>query len=400
LLFAADPSEVSWVWTALGLLSIPALVLLNGFFVAAEFALVAVRKTRVEEMVGQGVPRAKAVEGAVENLDRTIAATQLGITLASIALGWVGEWALARLMEPWFTFLPAEQAFVTRHTLAVAISFTIVTFMHVVFGELIPKAIALQTPDTTALWVSPPLNLFSRVSRPVISVMNGFANWLIRQLGYKPSGEAGEVHSIEELRLLVEDTEEAGLIDPEAAEFVVNVFELTDTTVRDAMVPWDKVMALELTTPPDKILEAVREGAHTRMPVYQGTPENIVGIVNTKDLFYLFSLRGVVVLEDALYDAQFLPPDVPVAVALRLFRRTHRPMAVVRDPETKAALGILTLEDVLEEIIGDIEDEQDDPARRRAMAAKHRDRSGKSQPSRTKDQTKFKDQEPNPKPDR
>jgi CBS domain containing-hemolysin-like protein len=206
--------------------------------------------------------------------------------------------------------------------------------------------------------------------------MNGLANWLIRRLGYMPSGEAGEVHSIEELRLLVEDTEEAGLIDPEAAEFVVNVFELTDTTVRDAMVPWDKVMSLELTTPPDKILEAVREGAHTRMPVYQGTPENIVGVVNTKDLFYLFSLRGVVVLEDALYDAQFLPPDVSVAVALRLFRRTHRPMAVVRDPQTKAALGILTLEDVLEEIIGDIEDEQDDPARRRAMVAKSQRRGG------------------------
>ena len=370
MVFAADPSETTWVWTTLGLLSIPALVTLNGFFVAAEFALVAVRSTRVEEMVNQGVPRAKAVEGAVDNLDRTIAATQLGITLASIALGWVGEWALARLMEPWFDFLPASQAFITRHTLAVAISFTLVTFLHVVFGELIPKAIALQTPDKTALWVSPPLNLFSRVTHPIITVMNGLANWLIRRLGYMPSGEGDEVHSLEELRLLVEYTGEAGLLSPEAAATVLNVFALTDKKVRDAMVPWDKVMALELTTPADKVLEAVREGAHTRMPVYQGSPENIVGIVNSKDLFYLFSLRGVVVLEDALYDAQFLPPDVPVAVALRLFRRTHRPMAVVRDPDTKAALGILTLEDVLEEIIGDIEDEQDDPARRRELLAK------------------------------
>ncbi|HVK18241.1 MAG TPA: hemolysin family protein [Fimbriiglobus sp.] len=370
MVFAADPSETTWVWTTLGLLSIPALVTLNGFFVAAEFALVAVRSTRVEEMVNQGVPRAKAVEGAVDNLDRTIAATQLGITLASIALGWVGEWALARLMEPWFDFLPASQAFITRHTLAVAISFTLVTFLHVVFGELIPKAIALQTPDKTALWVSPPLNLFSRMTHPIITVMNGLANWLIRRLGYMPSGEGDEVHSLEELRLLVEYTGEAGLLSPEAAATVLNVFALTDKKVRDAMVPWDKVMALELTTPADKVLEAVREGAHTRMPVYQGSPENIVGIVNSKDLFYLFSLRGVVVLEDALYDAQFLPPDVPVAVALRLFRRTHRPMAVVRDPDTKAALGILTLEDVLEEIIGDIEDEQDDPARRRELLAK------------------------------
>jgi CBS domain containing-hemolysin-like protein len=380
LLFAADPSDTHLVWTILGLLSIPALVAMNGFFVAAEFALVAIRKTRVEEMVNQGVPRAKAVEGAIDNLDRTIAATQLGITLASIALGWVGEWALARLMEPWFEFLPAGQAFVTRHTIAVAISFTLVTFLHVVFGELIPKAIALQTPDKTSLWVSPPLNLFSSISRPVISVMNGLANWLIRRLGYKPSGEEQEVHSIEELRLLVEDTEEAGLISADAADVLLNVFALSDKTVQDVMVPWEKVMSLELTTPPDKILEAVREGAHTRMPVYQGTPDTIVGIVNTKDLFYLFSLRGVVVLEDALYDAQFLPPGVPVSVALRLFRRSHRPMAVVRDQETKKTLGILTLEDVLEEIIGDIEDEQDDPTRRRELFTKILRRGGSTKP--------------------
>jgi CBS domain containing-hemolysin-like protein len=134
------------------------------------------------------------------------------------------------------------------------------------------------------------------------------------------------------------------------------------------MVPWDKVMALELATPPDKILEAVREGAHTRMPVYQGTPDNIVGLVNTKDLFFLFSLKGVVVLDDALYPAQFLPPDEPVSVALKLFRKSKRPMAVVRD-EANKPVGILTLEDVLEEIVGDIEDEQDDPARRRALLA-------------------------------
>jgi putative hemolysin len=326
-------------------------------------------------MVNQGVPRAQAVETAVANLDRTIAATQLGITLASIALGWVGEWALARLMEPWFTFLPEVQALITRHALAVAIAFTLVTFMHVVFGELIPKAIALQTPDKTALWVSHPLNLFAWASRPVVWFMNGIANWLIRRLGYFPSGTEGHVHSVEELRMLIEDTEEAGLLDPEAADFVLNVFALSNKKVRDVMVPWDKVMALELTTPPDKILEAVREGAHTRMPVYQVSPDNIVGIVNTKDLFYLFSLRGVVVLEDALYGAQFLPPDVPVSVALRLFRRTHRPMAVVRDRGGKV-LGILTLEDVLEEIIGDIEDEQDDPARRRELLVKYLRRAG------------------------
>ena len=376
-MFASDPT-VHWAWTVLGLLSIPALVALNGFFVAAEFSLVAVRRTRVEEMVNQGVPRAKAVEAAVMNLDRSIAATQLGITLASIALGWVGEWALARLVEPWFNFLPPDLAFVSRHALAIAVAFTIVTFMHVVFGELIPKAIALQTPDRTALWISPPLNLFCLVSRPAVSVLNGVGNFLVRKMGYLPSGTEGHIHSVEELRLLVEDTGEAGLIDAESADYVMNVFALSDKKVRDIMVPWEKVMALELTTPHERILEAVRDGSHTRMPVYEGTPDHIVGVVNTKDLFFLFSLKGVVVLEDAIYPTQFLPPDEPVSTALRLFRRTHRPMAVVRDPEGKIH-GILTLEDVLEEIIGDIEDEHDDPARRRAWLARVLRRTGRKQ---------------------
>ncbi len=373
MLFADDPIQI--LPTVVGLVAIPVLVAINGFFVAAEFALVAVRRTRVEEMVSQGVPRSKAVESAVSHLDNTIAATQLGITLASIALGWVGEWAVAQIVAPLLAFLPDDLAFVSRHAIGVAIAFTFVTFMHVVFGELIPKAIALQTPDKIALLVSPPLNFFARLSRPILWGMNGTANWFIRRFGYMPSGEGHAVHSIEELRLLIEDTEEAGLLDAEAADYVLNVFALSNKTVRDVMIPWEKVAVLELTLASEQILAAVREGAHTRMPVYHGEPSNIVGIVNTKDLFYLFSLKGVVMLDDAIYPAQYLPPDEPVAVALRLFRRTHRPMAVVRDADGKP-LGILTLEDVLEEIIGDIEDEHDDPKRRRAFLAKALKKSG------------------------
>lgn len=370
-LFADVPH---WGWVAAGLLAVPFLVALNGFFVAAEFALVAVRKTRVEELVNQGVPRAKAVESAIANLDRSIAATQLGITLASIALGWVGERAIEQALRPAFEFLPEHLAFVSRHAVAVAVAFTAVTFLHVVFGELIPKAIALQTPDKTALWVSHPLNLFGRVSNPVIHAMNGTANAIVRRMGYSPSGEGHGVHSIEELRLLVEDTGEAGLLDQEDADIVMNVFELTDTKVRDAMVPREKIAGLEVHATSEKILEAVREGAHTRMPVYDGTLDNVVGVVNTKDLFYLFSLSGVVILEDALGKAHFLPPDEPVRTALKLFKKTKHPMAIVR--EEGKVLGLLTLEDVLEEIVGDIEDEHDDPERRRALAAKYVRKSG------------------------
>ncbi len=349
-----------WGWTAAGLVAIPLLVALNGFFVAAEFALVAVRRTRVEEMARQGVPRAAAVQAATANLDRSIASTQLGITLASIALGWVGERAMEQLLRPVFEFLPEHAAFVSRHALSVAIAFSFVTFMHVVFGELIPKAIALQSPDKTSLWIAPPLNLFSRVTRPVVSVMNGTGNRLIRYMGYLPSGTEGHVHSVEEIRLLVEDTEEAGLLGPEQAEFVRNVFELADKTVADCMIPKETMATLDVATPPDRVLEAVRNGAHTRMPVTDGSPDNVIGVVNTKDLFFLYSTGGLVVLEDALYPAQFLDPEEPLSTAFKLFRKSRRPMAIVRDGGGKVH-GLLTLEDVLEEIVGDIEDEHDRP---------------------------------------
>jgi putative hemolysin len=360
LLAAVAGEEPSTTRVVVGLIAIPILVALNGFFVAAEFALVAVRRTRVEEMVNQGKVGARAVSDAVIHLDRTIAATQLGITLASIALGFVAEPALAAVFDPALGFLPEQMAFVTRHTLAVFLAFSLVTFLHVVFGELMPKAVALQMPDKTALVIAPPLNVFSRATRAVVYVMNGTGNWLLKRLGFTPSGTEGHVHSVEELRMLVEGTEEAGLLDVDQADMVRNVFALTNKTVGDCLVPLDKVVALDVNANPQKVLETARLGAHTRMPVYDGIQDNIVGIVNTKDLFFLFSTSGVVLLEDALYPATFLDPEEPVANAFKLFRKSHRPMAVVRDGAGKVR-GIITMEDVLEEIVGDLEDEHDVP---------------------------------------
>lgn len=359
-MFAVWGSNGHWVWDVLGLLTVPALVVLNGLFVAAEFALVSLRKTRVEEMVAQGVKGARSVEAALNSLDRTIAATQLGITLASIGLGFVGEPALAHLLRPLFGFLPADWQGSAAHSAATVLAFMLITFLHVVFGELIPKTMSLQTADRTALWLSKPLNVFARLTRPLTSVMNLVGNAILRRFGYQAASGEEMVHSIEELLLLIEDTEEAGLLAPDHADFVQNVFELSDKKVRACLVPRDKMATLELSTPPDKVLQAVRDGAHTRMPVYEGELDNIVGIVNTKDLFFLFSQQGVVILQDALYPAHFLKPDETMANALRLFRKSRRPMALVRDDDGKI-LGLITLEDVLEEIVGDIEDEHDRP---------------------------------------
>jgi putative hemolysin len=360
-LATGEPTDIHWVWTALGLLCVPALVALNGFFVAAEFALVGVRRTRVEEMVRQGEPRAESVREAVNHLDRYIAATQLGITLASLALGWIGETALAGLLEPLLaSILPPKLAVALAHTLAVAIAFLTITFMHVVFGELIPKTLALRAPDRISLRVAKPLLLFAWLAGPAIAAMNGVGNAILRRAGYEPAGAEGLLHSVEELGLLIEQTEEAGVLSHQQAEFVRKVFTLSGKRVGDCMVPRERMTTLALGTPPERILEVVRQSAHTRMPVYEGDLDRVVGVVNTKDLFYLFSLKGVVILEDALYPPLFLRPEDNVADALELFRKERRPLAVVRDAEGKT-VGLITLENVLEQIVGDIEDEHDRP---------------------------------------
>lgn len=356
-IWAAAPSDGLPLW--LGLALVPALILINGYFVAAEFAVVSIRKSRVQELVDAGKYRARSLLEALEKMDRSVAAAQLGITLASLALGFVSEPAIARLLEPLFENAPADwQGPVTR-ILSIALTLSLVTYLHVVFGEQMPKIAALQDPERVGLWIAAPLNGFARLSKPVIRIMNGSSTFFLRAFGFHQAAGDEEAYSVNELSLLIADTEEAGLIEPEAADYLRNVFALSNKTVGDIMVPREKVAALELNTPADKVLEAVREGAHTRMPVYKHDPNAIVGIVNTKDLFFLFSLQNVVILEDALYPAQFLDPAEPVSTALRLFRKSHRPMAIVRD-KTGAVLGILTLEDVLEEIVGDIEDEHDD----------------------------------------
>jgi putative hemolysin len=353
-------------WKFLGLLTVPLLVALNGLFVAAEFALVAVRRTRSEEMVRQGQKGAKVVQDAVSNLDRSIAATQLGITLASIALGWTGEPALAGLLEPLFRYLPDAWSAVATHSVASGLAFLLITFLHVVFGELIPKTMALQKPDATALWVAGPLGVFAKLTRPLIYLMNGTGNAILRVCGFQPATGSETIHSIQELALLIEDTEEAGVLGPMQAEFVRKVFHLSGKQVQDCMVPRNKMVTLELRTPPDGVLEVARRYAHTRMPVYEGNLDNIVGIVNTKDLLYLFTLKGLVVLDDAVYPPLFLKPEEDVANAFELFRKARRPMALVRDAADKI-LGLITLEDLLEEIVGEIEDEHDRPPTKRAL---------------------------------
>lgn len=343
----------------LGLVVIAALVLVNAYFVASEFALVAVRRTQLELWAADGRPGAGSALHAVENLDDAIAATQLGITLASLGLGWVGEPAVASLLEPLLTIVGIGSSTIV-HTLALTFAFAAVTFVHVVAGELAPKAIALDYPGPVALACARPLLGFSRTFRVVLIFMNGAAVLLVRALGIRPAGQVRDVHSSEELSLMVSEARAAGVIRPYAGRILGNVFRLTRTRVRDVMVPSDDVVAIRSGADPEELLDLLRESGFTRIPVYDNDPNQIVGILHTKDLFQIYAKQRIVILGDAIRPAIDMRPELRVVDALRQFRRNRRHLVIVRD-EGGPMLGICTLEDVLEEIVGEIEDEHDIP---------------------------------------
>jgi CBS domain containing-hemolysin-like protein len=350
----------SYLVDGLVLLGVLVLIVSNGYFVSAEFALVTVRWTRIEELAARGRVGARAAKHALEHLDDAIAATQLGITFASLALGWLGEPALAHLVEPLFRGLPPAWGLVLNHALAVALAYLLLTFMHIVLGELAPKAVAIDHAEELALVLTGPLLVFGRVFRPFIRLMRGASDRIVALLRLPPPRAEQEVHSMQELGMLVEETAEAGIMGSDQAEYVRNVFRLSGKRVRDVMVPRERVVALSLNASQEEVLAICRETAHTRMPVWEANPDNIVGIVNTKNLFHLFSQFKVVLLEDAMYPPIFADPEQSVGRLLGIFRRERRPMAVVRDA-AGMFLGVVTLEDILEEIVGEIEDEHDVP---------------------------------------
>jgi len=343
----------------LGLLGVVVLVATNAFFVAIEFALVAVRRTQVEIWVSEGRRGAASIQTAIEHLDDSIAATQLGITLASLGLGWIGEPALAGLIRPMLLGIGIESE-VLVHVPAAVLAFSGITFIHVVAGELAPKAVALDFPGRVALACTRPLLVFGRAFRPILTLMNGAGNALVRAFGVKPAGQAQSVHSSDELSLLVSESRAAGVIRPYSGRILGNVFRLGRTRVRDVMVPRDQITAIPSVIDPDELLDLLRESGFTRLPVYEGNLDHIVGILHTKDLFHLYARERVVAMRDAIRSATQFDPDLPVVDALRQFRRGRRHLAVVRRGDGPV-LGVCTLEDVLEEIVGEIEDEHDKP---------------------------------------
>jgi CBS domain containing-hemolysin-like protein len=346
-------------FSLLGLLGVVALILANAYFVATEFALVAVRRSQIKLWVAEGRRGAGAVAMALARLDDAIAATQLGITLASLGLGWVGEPAISNLIEPMLVATGFGSP-VAVHGVAITLAFSTITFLHVVVGELAPKALALDHPGPVALVCARPLLLFGRTFRWVLWLMNGAGNALVRTLGVRPSESQRMVHSPEELSMLVSEAHEAGQIRPYAGRILANVFRVSRIKVRDVMIPRERVFAIERRVAPDALLDALRESAYTRIPVYDGELDRIVGILHTKDLFHVYAEKSVVILADAIRRGVDIRPDLPLMDALREFRRGRKHLAIVREPGGPV-LGVCTLEDILEQIVGEIEDEHDEP---------------------------------------
>jgi magnesium and cobalt exporter, CNNM family len=340
------------------LISVPVFILLNAFFVAAEFALVSVRWTRVEQLVSMNKWGARTLRHAIEKLDDSLAAAQVGITFTSLALGWIGEPVIAHLLEPLFRPIGGLWGVAITHGLAIGIAFLLITYLHVVVGEQVPKVIAIDRAEDVGLFVAAPVVAFTRIVRPFIVVIRNSSAGVMRSLRLPPLPPHKMVHSVDELRMLVDETRDAGVIAEDQASYVRNVLQISDKRVREVMVPREKVVTIPLNANQEDALATARVTAHTRMPVWEGNPDNIAGIVNTKDLFHLFSLKELVILEDATYPAIFVHPDQKVGWLLQTFKREKRQMAIVRDAQGRF-LGIVTLEDILEEIVGEIEDEHD-----------------------------------------
>src|SRR5262249_7705867 len=339
-----------------GLIAIAVLVLANGFFVATEFALVAVRVTQIELWVAEGRRGAQAAATAIERLDEAIAATQLGITIASIALGFVGEPVVADWIAPGLAAIGIDAAYAV-HSVALALAFVVITFLHVVVGEFAPKAIALDRTRRVLLTCAGPLLVFARTLRPALWLIKGAGNLVLRALGVRPAGQAEEeVHTAEELSVLVAESRAAGAIRPYAGRMLGNVFRLSRTRVRDVMVPRERVVAIDRSIDPDALLDLIKESGFTRIPVHDGSFDNVIGVLPTKDLLQVYADTRIVILEDAIREVIFFPSDLSLVNALRRFRRGRGHLAIVRD-DGGPVIGVCTLEDVLEQIVGDIEDE-------------------------------------------
>jgi putative hemolysin len=329
------------------------LVLLNGFFVAAEFAIVKVRSTRVAELVSQGRFQARVAKSIIEHLDAYLSATQLGITMASLGLGWIGEPAVAHLLEPVFSYMGVVSETGLKAA-SFAVGFAIISFLHIVLGELAPKSLAIRKPEATSLWVAIPLKTFYYLMYPAIVVLNSAANWTLRLVGLTPATEGEAAHSLEEIRMIVAATR-AGAFHEKEAELVERIFRLADHRAASLMVPQVDIVWLPADASTDRVRVAVATSSHSHFPVCDPGRglDKIIGVVHLKDLIQAGLLTKQIDLKILARKPLFVPETTPVLRLLDEFRRGQTHIAFVLD-EYGVVTGLVTLNDVIESLVGPI----------------------------------------------
>lgn len=333
------------------------LVALNGFFVAAEFAIVKVRASQIEIKAKSGSRVANIAKYITQHLDGYLAATQLGITLASLGLGWVGESVMHSLIHDMLIGFNFSEVLIS--SISTAIAFLLITVMHIVFGELAPKSVAIQRPVATTLFVAVPLQAFYLIFRPFIWVLNGFANMILKAFGISTVGGHESVHSTEELHYLLDQGKESGALDTNEHELIKNVFDFNERVVKNIMVPRTKISGIELSTSPAAVIDKIIGDGYSRLPVYDGIIDKIIGIIHAKDILPLLASQKDWVLQDIIRKPYFVPETKKINDLLSELQQKRIQIAIVID-EFGGTAGMVTLEDIVEEIVGEIQDEYDE----------------------------------------
>ena len=352
----------------LQLLGLLALVAVNGFFAAVEFSLVAVRQSRVRQLVDQGRIRAKIVLDLIGKLDRVVSGVQLGITLTSLGLGALGESTLASLLSPLVANIPGRHTIVLVHAISLAVAFLFLTTLHVVLGELVPKSMSLQRAERVALLVAPPFQWYLEVFSPAINLLDGAGRWVLRGLGFSGRTSHTQIHSAEELQFQIQQARERGLVGPEEEKFILGAIELDRMQVRELMVPRPDVHFVDADATLDDVMRVFVTTQRSRLPVFEGSGEHVLGYIHVKDIVWSlldrerrteegwpaaeFNLRSM------LHEIAIVPESKPANEMLLELRTSHGWIAMVVD-EFGSILGLLTLEDILEQLVGEIHDEFD-----------------------------------------
>ncbi|WP_018887242.1 hemolysin family protein [Paenibacillus massiliensis] len=337
------------------------LIILSGFFVATEFAIIKVRSSRVDQLVVEGRKNALALQRVVSNLDGYLSACQLGITITALGLGWLGEPTVVKLLEPLFLSLHINDEL--GHVLAFVISFILVTYLHVVIGELAPKTLAIRKAESVSLLTSQPIIWFNRIMYPFIWLLNGSANRLVRLFGLQPASEHEEAHSQEEIQIILSESVESGKINNTEYGYVNRIFAFDETVAKEIMVPRTDMVVLYTTRSLQENMQTIQEEQYTRFPVATDSKDQIIGMINTKQLFLEHNKNPEVDFNSLIQPILTVPEVIPVNDLLKRMQKQQVHIALLVD-EYGGTSGLITIEDIIEEIVGEIRDEFDTDERR------------------------------------